>query len=658
MTNLRETFTACWLAALLLAAPAAAQESVQEAVQKRLQEAAPAPEMKSPHVIALEVDWDAARAALAGLDRPPPRDEAAAADAPDALARLNAVTGKMLANIAASGVPVLLPLDTAALLRDQAQGSAGDGSKYLADFHAPTFFYPGPSGYDAAFGVEPKDAAGRELSFVRPVEVQISASTVIYELDGPAIDQGSPVPALEPEFPGIRRVPLESRLRYTFTRFGVPYFVSILCFDGPTRARRLSCREADQIALRFVKALHLVGGAPPTAPAPAAPPVIERPQQISSDFTYYAPGDILPGTGMQGHSGRADATVYSSIHFPIAHAPAYTNSQSFMNWGNCDLTGLVRLGGRGKDEAYRCRVNELRLFNDETRNYAYPWRDNFCEHRYYDVTQCPGGLGHQGEDIRPSSCKLRNEDADRCEPYQDEVVAARDGVALRAPGDEALYLVVDAPGEHIRFRYLHMNPHMLDLAGMVSGRALTAGELLGPVGDYGAREGGTSYHLHFNVQVPTRQGWLFVNPYMTLVAAYERLIGARGQVVNGVALAGSAPAPSTDATPVPNPSVPSPPSAADAMVQGKSEPKSAPESETRSDHKQGEHETVAQHCTTRFLQGHRRRLCRADAAENRGRPRHAHPHAHAVRAVDRRVPLKSDRPRHRTGDLHARHERG
>jgi hypothetical protein len=30
------------------------------------------------------------------------------------------------------------------------------------------------------------------------------------------------------------------------------------------------------------------------------------------------------------------------------------------------------------------------------------------------------------------------------------------------------------------------------------------------------------------MQVPTKAGWVFVNPYMTLVAAYERLIGARG----------------------------------------------------------------------------------------------------------------------------------
>ena len=30
------------------------------------------------------------------------------------------------------------------------------------------------------------------------------------------------------------------------------------------------------------------------------------------------------------------------------------------------------------------------------------------------------------------------------------------------------------------------------------------------------------------MQVPTKAGWVFVNPYMTLVAAFERLIGARG----------------------------------------------------------------------------------------------------------------------------------
>lgn len=349
---------------------------------------------------------------------------------------------------------------------------------------------------------------------------------------------------------------------------------------------------------------------------------------------------------MRRQSGRADATVYSRIRFPMAHAPAYTNSQSFMNWGNCDHTGRVRLGGRGKDATYRCRVNTVRLVHDETKNYAYPWRDNFCEHRYFYVGQCPAGLGHQGEDIRPSACKLRNQGADRCEPYQDDVVAVRDGVALRDPGEQALYLVVDTPGEHIRFRYLHMNPHMLDAAGLTNGHALREGEVLGPVGDYGRREGGTTYHLHFDVQVPTRQGWVFVNPYMTLVAAYERLIGGRGRVVDD-AMAAVAAVPGPDSSAKPSASSPesSHPGEADVMVERDEQAAETGKSDS-------ERETVsARHCQTRFVKGHRRRHCRTDGAEERGR----RAHAHAVRAVDRRVSHHGHGAWHHRGHLHARH---
>jgi hypothetical protein len=49
------------------------------------------------------------------------------------------------------------------------------------------------------------------------------------------------------------------------------------------------------------------------------------------------------------------------------------------------------------------------------------------------------------------------------------------------------------------------------------------------------------------MQVPTRYGWVLVTPYMTLVAAYERLIGGRGtqirdepQIVLPIAAIGSA----------------------------------------------------------------------------------------------------------------------
>jgi hypothetical protein len=89
-------------------------------------------------------------------------------------------------------------------------------------------------------------------------------------------------------------------------------------------------------------------------------------------------------------------------------------------------------------------------------------------------------------------------------------------------------LFVNTAHEHIRFRYLHQDPHKMDEDQLLSGRRVHEGEVIGLVSNYSRRANGTSYHLHFDVQVPTKDGWVFVNPYMTLVAAYERLIGERG----------------------------------------------------------------------------------------------------------------------------------
>jgi hypothetical protein len=542
-----------------------------------------------------------------------------------------------------SPVPVLLPFDTAAYLHDAAQSVAGDASKYWSGFSAATLFFVGPSGYDAVLSLRPQDALDLNLTFDRPVNVQISGSALLYELDGSVVADETAVPQLDGQFPGIRRVLIESHLRYSFVRYGVPYFVSIECFDGASSSRRLSCREADKVAVRFLKALNVVGGAPPANAASLAQQPIERPAEVSPDFTYFAPGDILPGTGSRGHGGRADFTVYAKIRFPMAQAPAYANSQSFMNWGNCDLTGRVGLGGRDKNAAYRCRVNDKTLLTDESKNYAYPWRDNFCEHRDYYVGQCPAGLGHQGQDIRPGFCLEHVEGAGRCDPYQEDVVAVADGVVMRSPGDRSLYLVVDRPGEHIRFRYLHMNPQMLDAAGMVSGREVAEGEVLGAVGNYGRESGGTTYHLHFDAQVPTRDGWVFVNPYMTLVAAYERLIGARGQVVNDAMFAASpaatdGQAPAADgqgaatSTSTPKLAETTDSSTAKQSIDDAQKIESEPK---------GEHQTAAaEHCTTYLHRGHRRQICRSSAAESSARGRHA------VRPGGRRISRQGRAARH------------
>ncbi len=625
MRTMRDALAGCCLFGFAVVLPAAAQAPSP---------AAPAPDadaMSSPRLTSATVDWSAVRAALADLDPGKTQDSASAADV---LTRLNAASGKVLPDIATSPVPVLLPFDTAALLRDAAQGATGEAGKYFSGFGAALFF-PGPSGYDAVLSLQPKDAPDLNLSYARPVNVQMSGSALLYELDGsvvPASDKAEPVQQLDSQFPGIHRVLMESHLRYTFVRYGVPYFVSIECFDGGNSSRRLSCREADKVALRFLKALNVVGGAPPANAPSLTSEAIERPEKVSPDFTYYAPGDLLPGTGWRGQSGRADNTVYADIRFPMAQAPAYVNSQSFMNWGNCDLTGRVGLGGRGNNEAYRCRVNDKPLVTDESKNYAYPWRDNFCEHRGWYVSQCPAGVGHQGEDIRPGTCLERVPDAGRCLPYQNDLVAVSDGILMRSPGDLALYLVIDKPGVHIRFRYLHMNPHMLDAAGMVSGRHVIAGEVLGAADNYEREDGGTSYHLHFDAQVPTKDGWVFVNPYMTLVAAYEHLIGARGKVVNDAMFAPppAAPATASEAPAVDGKAVDG--KVAVAAPDTKQPPGGVAKTETEPK-REGAREATTEHCTSYIYRGRRHTICRSVVARTDDGERHPH----FARGMGRRV---------------------
>src|SRR5262245_44931387 len=495
--------------------------------------AAAAQDMKSPRIAPTHVDWDAVAVELDALDLPKP------VVVPEVMAKLNRDTGERFANIAASPVPVLLPFDTVAFLRDRAAASdpAAASAKapaddYLSGFNAVSFFYPGPAGYDAVVIARAQEMRELGIGFSDPIYIHIGGSALVYQLDEPRGVIGWPVHGLD-EFSGIRRTFLENYVRYTFVRYGVPYVVAIECSDGRLRFRKMSCRDADKVAIRFLKSLRIAGGTPQTQPEAIAADTTDRPAEQSSVFTYHSPGDLLPGTGFKRNGGVADYTVYSKIRFPLADAPAFANSQSFMNWGDCDATGRSGAGFLDGVRAYRCRVNGQMLVLDESAadNYSYPWRDNFCEHRSFYVGQCPAGRGHQGQDIRPASCKQRIEGANRCEPYRHDVVAVRDGAVLRASSQEALYIVANSSNERVRFRYLHMFPKQFNADGMVSGRLVHEGEVIGKVGNFFRRERATTYHMHFDMQVPTKYGWVFVNPYMTLVAAYERLIRGRGQEI-------------------------------------------------------------------------------------------------------------------------------
>jgi murein DD-endopeptidase MepM/ murein hydrolase activator NlpD len=411
---------------------------------------------------------------------------------------------------------VLLPVDTPALMRDLANGTASeDNGPYLSGFNASNFFYPGQAGYDAACSILAKDVPeAADSSFKDPIVIQISGSALLYELDWPIADKETTVPSLEDKFPGIRRQILEHHVRYTFVRFGVPYVVSVLCFDSSiSRYRMPTCRTADKVAMQFLRALRVVGGTPqPMRSAGQLP--IERPAETSSNFAFYAPGYLINGVG------RPDDTVYSQIRFPLATAPASAKSQVYYNPG--------RTIAPTDPDAQPVSVD--------------PWRDNFCERRGFPVGQCPAGIGHQGQDIRPAKC-IPAPGTDRC-VQRDDIVAVRAGVILRSPAQEAVYLFVNSANEHIRFRYLHMDPRKMDGDNLLSGRRVYEGEVIGQVSNFSRRIAGTSYHLHFDIQVPTKDGWVFVNPYMTLVASYERLLGARGielgGTVPGTAVAGNA----------------------------------------------------------------------------------------------------------------------
>jgi hypothetical protein len=499
-----------------------------------------AEEMRAPRLTHIDPDWQAVATDLGSIgalaaqpQEPaagPPGD--APADQAQAIADLNRATAELFPNIAASPVPVLLPFDTNAFLNDRAAGVTNKpADDYLSGFHLSPFFLPGPAGYDALFTTKASEMPELGINFSGRIEVFVSGFALTYDIDEPVGMMERPVKG--PDLLGIRHLWLENYARNTFERYGVPYVVSILCFDGGARYRMISCRDAGKVAERFLKALHVAGGAPPAQPADLpAPSTVERPDAQSPDFTFHAPGDIIAGTGFRGKGGRTDYTVYSKMRFPLSDAPAYANSQSFMNLGDCDSTGRVSMGMVGSVPSYRCRIGGQTLLKDEGAggNYAYPWRDNFCEHRYFDVGECPGGFGHQGQDIRPSSCKQRFVGGG-CEPYQHDVVAVREGMVLRSAGQMPVYLFANAPDEHIRFRYLHMFPRQLDEEGVFSGRILHEGEEFGKVGSFFQHERATTYHLHFDMQVPTKYGWVFVNPYMTLVAAYERLIGGRGTEV-------------------------------------------------------------------------------------------------------------------------------
>ena len=197
-----------------------------------------------------------------------------------------------------------------------------------------------------------------------------------------------------------------------------------------------------------------------------------------AEFEYEPPGELE-----SGDTGYTADTVYlSDMRFPFESAPAYPNSQLWNQGG--------MYGGGGS----QCHSS----------NYSYPWYDNFCEPREWEVPPCPGGTGHQGQDIRPATC----------EDSTHRIVASESG-QITSVGTYAVYL--DNTPSGTRHRYLHMDMNALYVA---QGDWVDEGDPLGYASDdFGGTP--TTIHLHYDIH----QGGHYVSPYMALVESYKDLPG-------------------------------------------------------------------------------------------------------------------------------------
>ncbi len=204
-------------------------------------------------------------------------------------------------------------------------------------------------------------------------------------------------------------------------------------------------------------------------------------------FSYYPAGQLIPENSGKGRVG--DNYIYApGIRFPLESAPAYINSQ------------VYGVGGYLGPKGSLC----------DKKNYSYPWRDNYCEKRGWKMPLCSSGKGHQGVDIRSSTCEKKKYYA----------VAVEDGVITYI----GKYTVKLRGKSGRTYRYLHLDSKTLLVR---RGERVRRAQRIGLVSNnMGSTT--TSIHLHFDmkqtIKIGNRSKSIFVPPYTSLVDAYKRLL--------------------------------------------------------------------------------------------------------------------------------------
>lgn len=233
-------------------------------------------------------------------------------------------------------------------------------------------------------------------------------------------------------------------------------------------------------------ALPAVASLPELPPGPALDTRLGLTDPEGAGFDFLPPGRLVEGAG----EGLAATMVHvPGVRFPLESAPAYANS---LAWG---------VGGFHGTPGDQCAPE----------NYAYPWRDSFCEATGHGAAICPAGTGHSGQDLRPAHCERGTHWA----------VAAADGV-ITSVGAYSVRLMSETG---VRFTYLHLDPASLAIE---TGDTVRRGERIGQVSNaFGHTPALTHLHFEIRIAVDAGEAGLIntpVPPYASLVEAYQRLL--------------------------------------------------------------------------------------------------------------------------------------
>lgn len=318
---------------------------------------------------------------------------------------------------------------------------------------------------------------------------------------------------------------------------GADYGLPVLPVDGDTS----SSAEADSASS---KAEDSSASMEASSESPMAP----------GGFTYLPATDLMPWTWSNwtiplpwstatntdpGYKANINAANWSpNLCFPLED-DGYANSQVFRPGGTGFVTPEAMVSkathdalkakaySNPKQSGWVTAANTLHGNQCDASNYQYPWRDNFCEKRDPDNAMCHGGKGHQGQDIRPQTCK---------DSFYWAI--APEDVVIKDVGSYSLTLRgVNSP--YRIYRYLHMDPafiaHWTPLKATTT--VVKAGRRLGKVGSFGV--GGvsnTTTHLHFEIRLSAaetidgtlRPATTWVPPYSALVESYKRKLAGNG----------------------------------------------------------------------------------------------------------------------------------